>query len=94
MNLKNELARVKLEFITPLLLREIDILSRPLSYIEYTVEIKDKNVHDVRFFTLIFRRSAVLPTGHRRLSLKAVNLAFSVAILNRKFSGEQEIISV
>ena len=47
---ENELARVKLEFITPLLLREIDILSRPLSYIEYTVEIKDKNVHDVRFY--------------------------------------------
>ena len=47
---ENELVRVKLEFITPLLLREIDILSRPLSYIEYTVEIKDKNVHDVRFY--------------------------------------------
>ena len=47
---ENELVRVKLEFITPLLLREIDILSRPLSYIEYIVEIKDKNVHDVRFY--------------------------------------------
>lgn len=47
---ENEIAYAKLEFMTPLLLRELDILSRPLSYIEYTVEIKDKNAHEVRFY--------------------------------------------
>lgn len=47
---ENELVRVKLEFTTPLLLRELDILSRPLSYIEYDVEIKDKNLRDIKFY--------------------------------------------
>lgn len=47
---ENEIANVKLEFLTPLLLRELDILSRPLSYMEYTVEIKDKSARDVKFY--------------------------------------------
>lgn len=47
---ENELVRVKLEFTTPLLLRELDVLSRPLSYIEYDVEIKDKNLRDIKFY--------------------------------------------
>lgn len=47
---ENELVCVRLEFMTPLLLKEPDILSRPLSYIEYTVEVKDKNVKNVSFY--------------------------------------------
>lgn len=47
---ENELVCVKLEFITPLLINELDILSRPLSYIEYHVEIKDKSIEDIKFY--------------------------------------------
>ena len=46
---KNEMVSVKLIFTTPLLLDRLDILSRPVSYIEYDIEITDGNQHDVKF---------------------------------------------
>lgn len=40
---ENEFARVTLKFTTPLLLEHIDIMSRPISYIEYEIEKKQSN---------------------------------------------------
>lgn len=45
----NDICRVKLSFVTPLLLDRLDILSRTASYIEYDVEVIDGKEHDVMF---------------------------------------------
>lgn len=45
---ENSAAKVKLTFTTPLLLDRLDILSRPVSYMAYEVEVK-KEAEDVRF---------------------------------------------
>ena len=46
---ENTVAKVKLTFTTPLLLDRLDILSRPVSYMAYEVEIKKEGVEDVQF---------------------------------------------
>ena len=46
---ENEIAKVELTFTTPLLLDRPDIMSRPVSYIAYNVEVKKENVEDVEF---------------------------------------------
>ncbi len=46
---ENEIAKVKLTFTTPLLLDRLDILSRPVSYMAYEVEVKKEAVEDVQF---------------------------------------------
>ena len=47
---KNEIAEVTLEFISPLLPDKINILSRPVSYIEYDIKINDGKEHDITFY--------------------------------------------
>ena len=46
---ENDIAKVKLSFTTPLLLDRLDILSRPVSYMAYEVEVKKENAEDVQF---------------------------------------------
>jgi len=46
---ENEFAKVKLTFTTPLLLDRLDILTRPVSYIAYEIEVKKEDVEDVQF---------------------------------------------
>lgn len=45
----DERVRVELLFTSPLLMDRLDILSRPVSYIEYTVQFLDGKEHDVKF---------------------------------------------
>ena len=45
----NDICKVKLSFVTPLLLDRLDILSRTASYIEYDVEVIDGKDHEVMF---------------------------------------------
>ncbi|MBQ6823066.1 MAG: DUF4965 domain-containing protein [Clostridia bacterium] len=45
---ENHIAKVKLTFTTPLLLDRLDIMTRPVSYLAYEVEIK-KEAEDVQF---------------------------------------------
>ncbi len=54
---ENELARVKLTFRTPLLLDRLDIMSRPVSYVEYSIESKCDE--EIRFVFGISSRAAV-----------------------------------
>lgn len=46
---ENSAAKVKLTFTTPLLLDRLDILTRPVSYMAYEVEVKKEEAEDVRF---------------------------------------------
>lgn len=46
---KNEAVRINLKFLTPLLPDRIDIMSRPVSYIEYDVEVIDSSEHNIEF---------------------------------------------
>ena len=43
---ENDVAKVKLSFTTPLLLDRLDILTRPVSYMAYEVEVKQENVEE------------------------------------------------
>lgn len=45
----NDMLKVELSFMTPLLLDRLDIMSRTASYIEYNVEVIDGKDHDVMF---------------------------------------------
>ncbi len=45
----DERVKVELLFTTPLLMDRLDILARPVSYVEYNVEIVDGLDHDVKF---------------------------------------------
>jgi len=47
---RNDIVEVTLTFTTPLLLSRLDILSRPVSYIEYNIEVIDGLQHDIKFF--------------------------------------------
>lgn len=47
---ENELVKVKLIFTTPLLLDNLKIMSRPVSYIEYDIEVIDGKEHEVSFW--------------------------------------------
>ncbi len=46
---ENKAAKVKLTFTTPLLLDRLDILTRPVSYMAYEVELKKEGAEDVQF---------------------------------------------
>lgn len=46
---ENEVVRVELSFLTPLLTDKINIMSRPVSYIEYNIEIIDGAEHEIEF---------------------------------------------
>ena len=47
---ENSEALVKLTFTTPLLLDNLKIMSRPVSYIEYDIEALDNKEHDIKFY--------------------------------------------
>lgn len=44
---ENEIVKMKLRFTSPLLLNDLMIMSRPVSYIDYEIELKDGEAHDV-----------------------------------------------
>ena len=46
---ENHVAKVTLTFTTPLLLDRLDVMTRPVSYMAYKVEVKKANVEDVDF---------------------------------------------
>lgn len=41
---------LKLKFISPLLIQDLDVLARPVSYVSYDVKANDGKVHKVRFY--------------------------------------------
>ena len=44
---ENELLSMQLKFTSPLLLNDLMLLSRPISYISYEIQMKDQKHHDV-----------------------------------------------
>ena len=56
---------ITLTFTTPALPDDIDILSRPITYLTYTVQSSDGKPHDVRLY---FEASAELDSQHSRSS--------------------------
>lgn len=42
--------KVSLTFTSPLLVKDIDILSRPVTYLTWKIESQDKNLHDIQLF--------------------------------------------
>lgn len=51
---ENDVVKVTLTFMTPLLINNLKIMSRPVSYIEYDIEILDGQNHEVKFYFDIF----------------------------------------
>ncbi len=49
-NFKNDIVKVELIFTSPMLLDNLKIMTRPVSYIEYTVEQIDDKEHDISFY--------------------------------------------
>lgn len=47
---ENDVVRAKLSFTSPLILDRFDIMSRPVSYMEYSVEIIDGKEHKAEFY--------------------------------------------
>ncbi len=47
---ENETVVLNLNFLTPLLLNKLEIMSRPVSYIYYNIEVKDKKEHDIEMY--------------------------------------------
>lgn len=47
---ENDVLRVNLNFLSPLILDRLDIMSRPVSYMEYNIEIIDGKEHEVEFY--------------------------------------------
>lgn len=47
---ENEVVSLELKFTSPLLLNDLDVLSRPISYISYCVTPKDAQPHDVEIY--------------------------------------------
>ncbi len=56
---ENETIRLELSFMTPLLMDDLKLLSRPISYITYKVTALDGKAHDIRLFTGISCEMAV-----------------------------------
>lgn len=47
---ENDMIRLTLRFMTPLLMDNLALLSRPVSYIHYKVETKDHQEHDIKLY--------------------------------------------
>ena len=62
---ENEKVIVNLKFTTPLLLDEPDIMSRPISYVEYKIEKKCEKDLDIEFVFGIGSRCVVGERGHK-----------------------------
>lgn len=56
---ENDIVRVTLNFMTPLILDRLDILSRPVSYIDYNVEVLDGAEHKTEFLFAISSQCCV-----------------------------------
>lgn len=50
---ENEVATLTVNFLTPLLIKELNILSRPVSYIYYNIEFKDNKNHKTELYVEI-----------------------------------------
>ena len=71
---ENEFAKVKLTFITPLLLNRLDIMTRPVSYVAYEIEKRcDK---EIRFFFGISTRICVNERT-QRVEIKKTDFSIS-----------------
>lgn len=47
---ENDIVRINLIFWTPLLLNDLDLMSRPISYISYDICLKDSKKHDIEVY--------------------------------------------
>jgi len=56
---ENEFVNVELLFTSPLVLDRIDIMTRPVAYIEYKIEVVDGIEHDIEFYFDISTECAV-----------------------------------
>lgn len=74
---ENELVNLKLEFMTPLLLDEPELLSRPFSYISYEVNCKDGKDHDIKVY---FDISAEAAVDHTTQSVVLSNTDYSLSM--------------
>lgn len=76
---ENEVAKVRLTFTTPLLLDRLDILSRPVSYIAYDIEIKKADAKDVK---LVFGISSQGCVNNHKQNVRFNKTSFSVCCGN------------
>ncbi len=60
---ENELAKVTLTFTTPLLLDRLDILTRPVSYVNYKIENKTNGAREIRFVFGVSARACINAKG-------------------------------
>ena len=58
---ENEIVRIKLSFVSPLLMSDLKLMSRPVSYINYQIECLDGKQHDVK---LIFGADCEIATDN------------------------------
>lgn len=56
---ENEMVSLKLEFLSPLLLSDLKLMSRPVSYISYEVSAKDGKSHKAQIYLDITAEAAV-----------------------------------
>jgi hypothetical protein len=64
---ENEKVVLKLEFLAPLLLDDLKMMSRPVSYITYVIESKDGNKHSTEIYLDISSEAAVNTSDQRVL---------------------------
>lgn len=81
---ENEIASVQLIFTSPLILNDLKMMSRPVSYIEYNIEIIDGGHHNVSFYfdisaeCCINNREATVEFKRTDLSLACGNTSQNV----------------
>ena len=49
-NFKNDIVKIQLVFTSPMLLNNLKLMTRPVSYIEYTIEQIDDKQHNISFY--------------------------------------------
>ncbi len=73
---ENDKVRVNLNFLSPLILDRLDILSRPVSYMQYNIEIIDGKEHEIEFYFDMSTECAVDTYDSKVVCRKGENSVF------------------
>ncbi len=84
---ENDMVEFKVEFMTPLLLDELDILSRPISYIYYEVKCKNNIDYDVEVYFDISAEAAVDITK-QKVKLFATDYSLCMGCIEQNILGK------
>ncbi|MDB5247005.1 MAG: hypothetical protein JWQ40_1399 [Segetibacter sp.] len=83
-------ADLTVTFTSPLLMDNLDLMSRPISYISYKVKSNDKKVHDVRLF---FGASTDIATNLANQEVIAQNVGTSNLSILKAGTIEQPVLA-